>query len=178
VDTFPEIARQRAEQAAMAQDAAHKANRTAHASARVVELDTEAEDRRNWALAQVQANGIGHQIGGEPRLVYWRNPDGTDNLRVDPQRPNKTIATTVHGPPVIVSPARIWTDAEEEELRRQERENANALLAAHYPLGELVSARILTDAEAAHPDVQAAAAARAKRIADRTVPYDLEASVR
>jgi hypothetical protein len=176
--TYTEDARLRAEQAAMAQDQAATARRRSEARVTHPEFDAEADQRRSWALARARQTGVGHRIGGEPRLVYWRNADGSDNLRVDPSNPNRTLATTTYGPPVIVEPARIWTDQEEEELRRRQREAQNALLAAHYDLAELVEARILTEAEAAHPAVQAAAAARARRAAESSIPYRLEESVR
>jgi hypothetical protein len=177
--TVTEVARQQAERAAMAQDAANTARRKAAAHAEHAEVDLDAEDRRRWALHELRQNREAFRIGGEPRLIAWVNPDGSTNLRADPDRPGKTIATTVNtDTPVIVGEARIWTDEEEAAWHRRQREAQNAELAGAYDLAELLSAGIMTEAEAEHPDVRVAAAARAKRAAASGIPYNLANSVR
>jgi hypothetical protein len=176
--TVTEVARQQAEKAALAQDQANTARRKAAARAEHAEIDLEAEDRRRYALHELRQNREAFRIGGEPRLIAWVNPDGSTNLRADPDRPGKTVGTVVHtDTPVIVGEARIWSDEEEALWHRRQREAQNAELAAHYDLGEMLDAGIMTEAEAEHPDVQAAARARAKPRPD-SPPYRIENSVR
>jgi hypothetical protein len=180
IPSYAEVNRQLAERSALAQDQANTANRAARAAAstEVHEVDSVAVERRNWALQQARETGVAQRIGGEPRLLAWLNPDGTTNLRADPANPNKTVATVVHSDqPLVVGECRIITDEEEEALRRRQREAENALLAAHYDVGELVVAGILSAAEAQASGVQAAAAARPKP-GPFAAPYSLERSVR
>lgn len=177
--TYTEVRRQLAERAALAQDAAASARRRSDARAEVLDMDTSAEERRNWALQEARQSGTARRIGGAPQLVAWVNPDGSTNIRDDPDRPGKTLATVVHTPrPVFVGECRIWTDDEEAEYRRRHREAENALLASRYDLGELVAAGIMTPDEAEHPAVRTAAAGRHEPEPGRGAPYRLEDSVR
>jgi len=175
---YTEVARQRAAQAAMAQDQAHTAKRRSEARADVGDLNTELVDRRNWALQEARNNIGATRSGGPGQLVAWVNPDGSTNIRSDPKRPGKTIATTVHGPPVTIGPCERLTAEDDEAWERQRRQAENTLLAGHFDVAELVTAGLLTEAEATHPGVQAAAADRAARIAGREAPYELLNSVR
>ena len=176
--TYTEVRRQLAERAALAQDAANAESRKADVRAEVSEIDTDAAERRNWALTEARQSGTARRIGGAPQLVAWVNPDGTTNIRSDPDRPGKTFATVVHTPrPVVVGECRIWTDAEEAEYRNRQRESENALLASRYDLGEMVAAGIMTPEEAEHPAVRGAAAAR-REPDPGGAPYRLENSVR
>jgi hypothetical protein len=178
-EPFTELNRQLAERSAVAQDAANTARRSAQARAKVHDLDTDTTDLRNWALAEARESSAAVRMGGPSRLLAWVNSDGSTNLRTDPQNPHKTVATAVHtDTPVVVGECRIWNDEEEEAFQRRQRIAENVLLAGRYDLGEMVAAGIMTEDEAAHPDVQAAAAARPKPVPGRHPPYDLEASVR
>lgn len=158
----PELRTELVARSLLFQDMAHQHQREAAAaeSMGTAELvDFEAEQRRQHAILGMSAARPADRMGGPGQLAYWRNPDGTDNLRppeLDDNGeviPGPTQATVLHGPAVVF---RDWDGS--DELVERERRAINIELASFYDPHLLPD--MMTAGELAHPAVQRAINAR------------------
>jgi hypothetical protein len=169
----PEWNAQQLAKALLEQDAALGTLRQREA-VRHEEFDPDAEERRRWALAQAvndaPAELMGRDPGGE---AVWLPNDAMvlvhrKNGLISEMRP----AVFQGG---VILPHE-W-EAHDKAWREHARRSENVRLASRYGVAEMVAAGIMTADDAAHPDVVAAAAARAERRARQAAHYDLERSV-